>query len=85
MGAMRPADTSPEADRKQFELLRQATPARRLKLARSLTATTMRLSRQALRKRNPNASERELDISFVELCYGKELAGWLRTYLEARS
>ena len=82
---MRPIDTSAEADRVQFELLRRATPARRATLARSLSTTTMQLTRRALRKQRPEATEPEIDLAFVELCYGRELAERLRPLVIGRS
>jgi hypothetical protein len=81
---VRPLDTSPEAHRVQLDLLRKATPAKRASLARSLSRFTMRLSRSALRRARPEASERDIDLAFVELCYGRDLAERLRTYLAAR-
>ena len=79
-----PLDTHPEMARKQVELLRQASVARRFQLARSLTMTTIELARRALRRARPGASERELQIEFVRLHHGAELADRLERYLEAR-
>lgn len=77
-------DTHPEIERKQIELLRQATVARRFQLARSLTRTAIELSRRALRRARPGASERELQIEFVRLHYGDDLADRLARFLEDR-
>lgn len=82
---MRSADTSPDAERVQIELLRQAGPARRFALACSLTRTTLRLSRGAIARANPGASRDELAVRFVELCYGHELAEGFRRFLEVRA
>lgn len=79
------SDTSPEAERVQIALLRRAGPGRRFDLMRSLTATTVALSRRAIQRANPDLSQHELDLRFVELHYGRELAGRLRTYLENRA
>jgi len=78
------ADTSPEAERVQIELLRQAGPARRFALARSLSQTTMQLARGAIRRRYPEASEEEVGLIFVALHYGPELAEQVRTHLARR-
>lgn len=81
----RPTDTAPDADRMQVELLRAATVARRLHLALSLSATMIGAARRALARAQPAASPRELDLRFVELHYGAELAAGLRTELDRRS
>ena len=74
-------DTRPEAERVQIELLRKAGPARRFSLTRSLSSLAIQLSRQAIRKANPNATEEELRLLGIEFYYGKELANRLRMYL----
>jgi hypothetical protein len=74
MSAMAVTDTHPDVAARQIELLRSASPARRAALARSLTRTVITLSRRALRRRRPHATERELDRAFVELHYGDETA-----------
>jgi hypothetical protein len=78
-------DTSAHAERVQIRLLREAGPTRRFEMARALTTTAVELSRAALRKRHPALSEREVELKFVELCYGQELAQRLRSYLEGRN
>ena len=79
-----PSDTSPEAARVQLELLRSAGTTRRLKLAMDLSQMVIDLSRRAIRRANPNASQRELDLLFVETNYGKDMARWLRRQMEKR-
>lgn len=69
-----PSDTHPKAAEYQLELLRKATPAERLAVVRSLSRTVIELSRRALRRRNPDATQRELDRAFVALHYGEETA-----------
>ena len=68
------ADTRPEAERMQIELLRKATGARRFALARSLSHTTIRLSRQALRRVHAGADEASLQRLWVTLQYSQSLA-----------
>ena len=74
----RPADTSAEAERVQIELIRRAPVSRRLALALSLSATVIDLARRALARAQPHASQDDLDLRFVELHYGAELAAALR-------
>jgi hypothetical protein len=80
----RPADTSVEAERVQIELLRAAPVARRLQLALSLSATVIGAARRALERSRPNASRRELDVRFVELHYGSDLAAAVQQDLVRR-
>ncbi len=80
----RPADTSAESERVQIELIRRAPVSRRLHLAWSLSATVIAVARQALIRVQPDASPLEIDLRFVELHYGSELAAALRAELGAR-
>lgn len=77
-------DTDPEAERVQLELLRRATPERRLRLALSLTESVLGLSRRGLAARMPGASDEEVGLRFVELHYGQGLADEVRDFLRAR-
>lgn len=80
----RPVDTSAEAERVQIDLLRAVPVARRLHMAWSLSATVISAARQALRRARPNASSREVDLRFVELHYGSDLAAALSAELDRR-
>ena len=81
----RPADTTPEAERVQVDLLRAASPARRLRLALQLSATTITMARRGLARIRPDAPIPELDLKFVELHYGADLAAGLRADLTHRA
>lgn len=76
----RACDTSPEADAVQLRLLRAATPARRLQIALRLSDTMRHLSRRAIDKAHPRWSEREKDLFFVAVHYGREWAQRLDQY-----
>lgn len=79
------SDTHPDAKKAQIELLRKASTSQRFAVACSLTATAISLSRRAVARANPRFSPQEVDLKFVELHYGEELAGRLRRYLQTRS
>jgi hypothetical protein len=81
----RPADTTPDAERVQVDLLRAAPVARRLHLALNLTATVIGAARRAIARAQPHASPRERDLRFVELHYGADVAAGLREDLDRRS
>ncbi len=78
------SDTDPETERAHLAMLRAAPPARRLRLALSLSRTVMSLSRAGIARRHPDASPDEVGLIFVELNYGRELAEGLRAHLAAR-
>ena len=78
-------DTNPEAEKIQVLLIRKASIAKRISRMRSLSQTTIQLSRRALLRANPELSERELNLTFVSHHYGKDLANRLRKYMERRS
>lgn len=78
------ADTNPEVERIQVELLRTLSVRERLKLGDKWSKAVMQMTWSALRRANPVAAENELDLIFVESLYGKTLADRLRTYLQDR-
>ena|SRR5687768_15383678 len=78
------ADTDSDAERIQIELLRKATISERFHLLRSLTQTTRRLAWQGIRRIHPEASDQEVDLIFVAVHYGQELADRLRADLARR-
>ena len=77
------SDTDPDALRLQAELLRRATPARRLELALSLTASVIELACAGIRRRSPGISDEDARLQFVEIHYGAELAQAVRGRLMA--
>ena len=79
------SDTSPEAEKVQIELLRQATNAQRIRLALSMTDLAIGLAKRAIARANPGLSRRELDLIYLEVHYGRELADRVRDYLKDRA
>ncbi len=75
------SDTSPSAEHMQIDLLRQAGMARRVGLAADMTSVAIEGARMALRRRYPDADEREIGLLFVEHHYGAALAERLRAAL----
>ena len=78
------SDTDADAARVHLELLRAASPSRRLRLAFSLSRTTMSLARAGLARAFPDAPPEEVGLRFVALNYGSDLAREVRSRL-ARS
>ena len=77
-------DTDPEAEKVQIGLIRESSVSRRISRVRSLSQTTMYLSRRAIRRARPSLSEREVDLAFVANHYGEDLAECLRLYMERK-
>jgi hypothetical protein len=76
------SDTSPEAEAFRQELLRRKTFSEKFAIVQSLTSTVVGLCRQGIRERHPEYTERDVDIHFVEMNYGRELAEGFRRRLE---
>ena len=76
------SDTHPDAEQVQLRLLREATVARRAGLLRSLTQLAVTNSTRAIKRANPELSQCEQDLLFVELNYGKDLADRVRARLD---
>ena len=77
-------DTDPRAEHVQIELLRAASVAQRVRVARALTATTRALALRALRRANPDSDDDEIAVKFVALQYGQEPASHLEAHLRGR-
>ena len=78
------SDTAPEAEKVQIELIRESSVSKRIATVRSLSQTTMYLSRRAIQRTNPSLSEREVDLAFVAYHYGADLAERLGSYMESK-
>jgi hypothetical protein len=76
-------DTDPEVARVQMELLRRASPGRRLRLALSLSRSVLALSRGGIARRLPRATAEEVGLEFVRLHYGGGLAEEVRRHLRS--
>lgn len=74
------SDTDPESAQVQIDLLRAAGPSRRASLALGLTRTVIALSRRALRAAHPELPEPEIEVLWVKLHYGREIAEGIRAY-----
>jgi hypothetical protein len=78
------SDTTPAARRVQAELLRRKTPVQRFELACDWSAAIIGLSRDALRRQHPAASEQELRSLLVLRIYGRELGERFAAALQRR-
>jgi hypothetical protein len=62
---MTPSDTHPRIEQMQIEGYRRMTPTQKLQLVCRLTATTHQLALADIRRRHPNADEREQRLRLV--------------------
>jgi hypothetical protein len=67
-------DTSPEAERVLIELLRRASPARKIQMITSANRASRELALCGLKMRFPNDSPARLRRRFASLWLGEELA-----------
>jgi hypothetical protein len=74
-------DTDVDSLRVQIDLLRRATPRRRLDVAFRLSADVVSISQSGIRRREPGLSNRDVRLRFVEIHYGRELAAAVRARL----
>ena len=78
-------DTHPEIEKFLISLIRNSTIGKRISRVRSLTESTIQLSRRAIMRANPDMDKKEHNIRFISYHYGEKLAGLLREYMETRS
>ena len=71
-------DTSPQMERLQIELLRQAPVWRKLHIVGQLNETVRTLALSGLQQRRPNATPEQLRRALADLVLGTQLA--LRVY-----
>lgn len=74
-------DTSPGIKEIQISLIRKAGAAERTTIMRSLSQTVVNLSRRAISRTHPGYNQQEIDLIFVSLHYGEDIANRLESYL----
>lgn len=67
-------DTPPKVQELQLSLLRKAGIPKRLMLTLLLSEAAISFSRQGLKRRHPGLTPDELDLLFIDHCYGASLA-----------
>jgi hypothetical protein len=71
-------DTSPEIERLQFALLREAPPWRKMKMLSGMEASARDLMFIRLSETHPKAPQDELRYLLADLLYGKEMGTYIR-------
>jgi hypothetical protein len=75
-------DTNPDVERVLISLLRKLSTEEKLKQTLNFSSSIINLSKRAIARANPELSEDERNLLFVEYHYGAELANKLRSFQE---
>lgn len=67
------SDTNPKIEDIQINLMQQKSVPQKFAVIDSLSSLTIRMSKRAIARKNPNLSKRELNLLFVKFNYGEEL------------
>lgn len=78
-------DTSDEALEIQLECFRRMTPSERFNRMSSWSSEIKRMAFEAIRRRHPEFDQRQVQVKFIELTYGPELAQGFLAWLEERT
>ncbi len=75
-------DTNKKTERKLISLLQNQSRAEKFSKVRSLTETTINLSKRAIKRANKKLNDKQINLLFIEYNYGKDLAEKVKKYLE---
>ena len=74
-------DTNPAIEKIQIELLKQQSIAKKFAQVCSLTEMTIQLSKRAIARSNQNLDEKGINLQFISLQYGDDIARRVTNYL----
>ncbi|HVB62773.1 MAG TPA: hypothetical protein VNE61_16390 [Ktedonobacteraceae bacterium] len=72
-------DTSPQAERVQIELFRQASISKRFAIMGAWSQLLIEANKESIHRQYPNADEKEIGLIFVARHYGQDVADKLQT------
>ena len=78
-------DTDPKAKEIQISLIRKAGIAERVRHMRELSGMVINLSRRAISRTHPGYDQKQIDLMFVRIHYGGDLAKRLEDYMDAKT
>jgi hypothetical protein len=67
-------DTSADASAVQLDCLRRMTPQQRLQKTVAISSQVRKMAFDAIRRRHPELSDDQVQLRFIQLAYGDELA-----------
>jgi len=77
-------DTSIEFEKTYIAFIGRASLSKKLSLVRSMTRTVLSNGYRAVKRTHPDLSEAQLQICYIELAYGEDLAKRFAEYLKDR-
>ncbi len=76
-------DTTPKVEKIWIDLIRTKTNQEKYHQTCALSQSAISLSKRAIMRANPNSTQSQLDLLFVEYHYGLDLKVKLKNYLDA--
>lgn len=77
-------DTHTKAEQFQISLLRKKSTASKFAQLRSLSKSTIQLSKRAIFRANQGINEQQVNLLFINLHYGQDLANKVKIYLSKK-
>lgn len=77
-------DTHPDALEVQLNLFRNMSGQQRVAKAIALSSQVLAMSKAAIRRQNPDFTEQQVLLTFVEQNYGAELARSVESHLKVK-
>jgi hypothetical protein len=78
-------DTTPEAERAYWQIVRNMTPQQRVAQAMVLSQRVRDIKRAGIRALHPDLDEQEVHLLLIEALHGKEASEAVRAHLAARN
>ena len=75
-------DTPLKIEEIQIDLIRKSSIPKRMAILQALTEITIRLSKNAILRANPQLSRQEVNFLFCSFTYGENLANRIKEYIE---
>lgn len=79
------SDTADEAAAIQLQCFRKLTPAERVRKACAMSRRNRLLAMEAIRRRHPGLAKDDVQLVYIELAYGAEIAGKVRRWRQERT
>ena len=77
-------DTDIKTEARLISLIRKAKTSTKFAQVRSLSETTLKLSRRAILRKNPDLNEQQIEVLYISYQYGQDLANRFQTFLSRK-
>ncbi len=78
------SDTTDEAAAIQLQCFRKLTPAERVRKACAMSTRNRLLAMEAIRRRHPGLTKDDVQLAYIGLAYGGEIAAKVRRWRQER-